>query len=155
MRKGMSIPGALVLLVGCVGGPPPLTRSPPRLAVATGSTSAVSAVSSVAKLAGRWSGPEWGWVVLNSDGNGSYTDTYGTGPGRIELHAVGDGYEGRWVESSRRFGTLRFVLEPNGEAIVGTWAPDPRCTIGTTTGGSLRWSRDHQRDDAPPRSSTD
>lgn len=104
-------------------------------------TVACSPPGTVEEAAGTWSGPGWGRVTLRRDGTGTYTDTYGTGPGRIEFRAVGDGYAGRWMESSQRFGTLRFTLAPDGREIVGAWAPDPACTIGTPSGASLRWTR--------------
>lgn len=121
----------MFLLAGCGAARAP-SPEPPRLLVAADAT---------ADVAGAWSGPAWGRVVLNRDGTGRYADTYGTGPGRIAFHATGDGYEGRWWESERRFGTLRFALAPDGRTIRGAWAPDPACTIGTAEGGALQWTR--------------
>lgn len=132
MLRRARIPCVLSLLAGCGTEPPPPIRAAPSVRVAT---------VAIADVAGAWSGPEWGQVVLNRDGTGTYTDTYGTGPGRIEFHAARDGYEGRWMESERRFGTLRFRLDASGRVVTGTWAPDPECTIGATRGGTFEWTR--------------
>lgn len=136
MPRRASVSYALFLLAGCGASQAPARAAPPLL-VATG-----DAPVTVADVTGQWSGPEWGRVVLNADGTGTYTDTYGTGPGRIALHAAGDGYDGRWEESSRRFGTLHIVLSPSGREITGTWTPDPECTLGAMRGGALRWTRE-------------
>jgi hypothetical protein len=93
-------------------------------------------------VAGRWSGDDWGAVVVAPDGSGSYTSTYGTGPGRFQLERVGEhAYVGTWRESSLRFGTLTVSIAPDGRTIAGTWTPDPQCTIGTMTGGLIVWTR--------------
>ncbi|MBI5515326.1 MAG: hypothetical protein HY909_16225 [Deltaproteobacteria bacterium] len=139
MHRSAGVLYTLFLLVGCGAGQPP-RASAPLLVAATGS--APFATAAVTDATGRWSGPEWGQVVLRADGTGTYTSTYGTGPGRIEFRAVGGGYDGRWMESARRFGTMHFVVAPSGSAITGTWAPDPECTIGTMSGGELHWTRD-------------
>lgn len=125
---------ALFALVGCVASAP----LPVPVVVAL---CAPAPAAPTAEAVGEWSGPEWGRVVLRRDGSGTYTDTYGTGPGRLEFHAAGDGYEGRWMESPRRFGTLRFALAPDGRVIYGEWRPDPKCTVGTSNGGALAWRR--------------
>jgi hypothetical protein len=92
--------------------------------------------------AGSWSGSDWGEVVVRADGSGAYTDTFGTGPGVLELRRTGQNeYVGCWSESSQRFGTLEIVLAPDGRTITGHWAPDPRSTIGSRTGGPIVWTR--------------
>lgn len=139
MSRRARIAYVLCLLVGCGVSSSPPVRSAPSTRVATSGAPVVNAA--VSDVAGQWSGPEWGRVVLTRDGTGTYTDTYGTGPGRIEFRAAGDGYDGRWVESERRFGTLHFALARDGRVITGTWAPDPECTIGTRSGGTLEWTR--------------
>lgn len=136
MRRLTNITYVLVPLVGCAASPSAPPRSTATMQVATGETPAASTDPT-----GRWSGPEWGEVALNHDGTGTYSDTYGTGPGRIEFHAAGDGYDGRWRESDRRFGTMHFTLTPGGREIVGRWAPDPECSIGSMSGGVLHWMR--------------
>jgi hypothetical protein len=93
-------------------------------------------------LAGRWTGDEWGDVVVASDGSGSYTDTYHTGPGRLHLVRAGERrYEGTWSESSQRYGTVVLELAPDGEVARGTWTPSQESTIGSMTGGSVLWLR--------------
>ncbi len=93
-------------------------------------------------LAGSWSGGDWGDVVVRADGSGTYTDTFGTGPGVFELHHAGENkYAGSWSESSQRFGTLAIVFAPDGRTIDGRWDPDPRSTIGSQTGGPITWTR--------------
>jgi hypothetical protein len=91
-------------------------------------------------VAGRWSGDGWGNIVINSDGTGSYSDTFGTGPGRLQLRRVADGsYDGTWGESSQRHGTLMVVLSADGRQLNGTWTPDPQSTIGSMVGGAVNW----------------
>jgi len=94
------------------------------------------------ELVGSWSSRDWGEIVLNADGTGTYTDTFGTGPGRMQFERTGDrSYKGTWWESSQRSGTLVLVLSPDGRTITGTWTPDPRSTIGSKTGGAILWTR--------------
>src|SRR5262245_43483358 len=67
--------------------------------------------SVIFELVGSWSSRDWGEVVLNADGTGTYTDTFGTGPGRMQLDRTGDrSYKGTWWESNQRSGTLVIVL---------------------------------------------
>ena len=92
------------------------------------------------EVAGSWSG--WGVVVLNADGSGTYTDTFKTGPGRMQLRRTGDrSYEGTWGESNQRFGTLTIELSPDGRTITGNWTPDPSVTVGSKEGGAIAWGR--------------
>lgn len=94
------------------------------------------------EVAGEWSGSDWGRVVFNPNGTGSYTDTFGTGPGTIAVSRATDrSFAGRWGESEKRFGTLRFTLSPDGRTATGTWTPDPTCTIGDQGEHPLRWTR--------------
>ncbi len=98
--------------------------------------------SGILELAGSWSGPDWGELVLNADGTGTYTDTFGTGPGQVQFERTGDhSYKGTWRESDRRSGTMEFELSPDGQTITGAWTPDPNSTIGSKTGGAILWSR--------------
>ena len=91
---------------------------------------------------GSWSSPDWREVVLNADGTGTYTDTFGTGPGRMQFDRTGEcPYKGKWWESNQRSGTLVIILSPGGRTITGTWTPDPSSTIGSKTGGAILWSR--------------
>src|SRR5205085_7408221 len=101
-------------------------------------------------IAGQWAAADWGEVTIAADGSGTYTDTYGTGPGRLQIRRTDDGrYEGTWGESSERHGTLVLVLAPDGRTLTGSWTPDPQSTIGTTTGGPIQWSRRRAPGPAP------
>lgn len=98
--------------------------------------------SAILELAGSWSGRDWGDLVLNDDGTGTYTDTFGTGPGQMQFERTGDrSYKGTWRESEQRSGTMVFELSPDGKTITGAWAPDPSSTIGGRTGGAILWTR--------------
>lgn len=100
------------------------------------------AASVLAQLAGTWASGDWGSIVLQPDGTGSYSSTYGTGAGRLSLRALGGRrFAGSWGESSQRHGTLTIEVSTDGRTITGTWTPDPNCTLGTTTGGTLTWTR--------------
>jgi hypothetical protein len=94
------------------------------------------------ELVGSWASRDWGEVVLNADGTGTYTDTFGTGPGRIQLDRTCDrSYTGFWGESNQRSGTLEIILSPDGRTITGTWTPDASSIIGSKTGGAILWTR--------------
>lgn len=98
--------------------------------------------ATLAQLAGTWTSTDWGDVVLSVDGSGTYASTYGTGPGRMSVHPVGGRrFAGTWGESAQRHGTLTLELSLDGRTITGTWTPDPHCTVGTTTGGTITWTR--------------
>jgi hypothetical protein len=103
---------------------------------------AVGQRSASLELAGAWSGRDWGELVLNADGTGTYTDTFGTGPGQLRFDRTGDhSYKGTWWESDQRSGTMVFELSPDGQTITGDWTPDPSSTIGSETGGAILWTR--------------
>ena len=93
-------------------------------------------------LEGTWTGNSWGRVVF-VDGQGTYTDTYGTGPGTLHLTKAGErAYEGTWGESPKRHGTLAFTLSKNGELANGTWKADEDCEIQGSPGGAIQWIRE-------------
>lgn len=103
---------------------------------------AAAAETARVEAAGEWTGDDWGSVVIAPDGSGSYTDTFGTGPGRLHLRRAGERlYAGVWGESSQRFGTIELLLSSDGRTLSGAWAPDPRSTIGSRTGGPVAWTR--------------
>ena len=98
--------------------------------------------STILELAGSWSGRDWGELVLNADGTGTYTDTFGTGPGQVRFNRTGDhSYKGTWRESDQRWGTLVFELSSDGQTITGAWTPEPSSTIGSAMGGAILWTR--------------
>jgi hypothetical protein len=105
-------------------------------------SSAPSVTSDFDAIAGRWNGG-WGFVVIRSDGTGSYTDTYKTGPGEMTLEVVRPGsYRGSWGESEQRHGTLEVTVSEDGNRLTGSWEPDPDSTIGTKSGGTITWTRE-------------
>ena len=59
------------------------------------------------KLDGHWLEPskEWGQVLFVGT-KGTYSATYGPGPGEFRLTKVGDGYEGTWGEGPTRHGLI-------------------------------------------------
>jgi hypothetical protein len=111
--------------------------------VAASPALAVGQQSAILELAGSWSGHDWGELVLNADGNGTYTDTFGTGPGQMRFDGVGDhSYKGTWRESDQRSGTMAFELSSDGQTIAGVWTPDPSSTVGGKAGGVIFWTRE-------------
>jgi hypothetical protein len=106
-------------------------------------SSAPPVTSDFGAIVGRWNGGGWGYVVMRSDGTGSYTDTYKTGPGEMKLEVVGPRtYKGSWGESEQRHGTLEVTVSDDGNSVKGTWEPDPSSTIGTKSGGTITWNRE-------------
>jgi len=137
LRRAIVFLGLMLLLCAAAraeqGGAQQVVASP---------APAVGLRSTILELAGSWSGPDWGEVVLNADGTGTYTDTFGTGPGQLRFDRTGDhSYKGTWRESGQRSGTLVFELSPDDETITGAWTPDPSSTIGSKTGGAILWTR--------------
>ncbi len=94
-----------------------------------------------AELVGEWTGSDWGQVEFKGCWGG-YTDTFHTGPGLIDVKPSGPRtYKGTWSESRNRHGIMELTLSEDGRTITGSWEPDPGCTIGAKTGGSVAWSR--------------
>lgn len=92
------------------------------------------------QLDGKWSGEAWGNVTFRGY-SGTYSSTYGTGPGKIKIINREDGtLFGQWGESDARHGSLQISFE-DGDTLIGTWRPDADCTIGGKEGGSIRWTR--------------
>ena len=98
------------------------------LAAASGSAGAQTAATPMdLPIAGRWTGNDWGDVVIAADGTGSYSATFGTGPGRLQLQRVdADRYQGTWRESDRRFGRLVLVLSHDRRTLTGTFGTKAR-----------------------------
>src|SRR5271157_1097997 len=67
-------------------------------------------------IAGRWSGEGWGQVVLTPTAAGQYTGTYsdtvGKEPGKIQLKwsRIERRFNGKWSEGEDRFGELSIRL---------------------------------------------
>ena len=95
-----------------------------------------------AGLDGRWDGgDDWGEVIIN-DLEGTYSSTFGSDLGVIELTEVGENtYEGTWNEGGTdRFGTLELTQDSN-DVVTGEWTADPDSEIPGSSGGLIRWER--------------
>jgi hypothetical protein len=105
-------------------------------------TAAPAAAADYADLTGGWISD---WGVVKIDGNvGSYSDTYGTGPGRLEFTKTGDhAYSCVWGESKKRHGTMTVTLSSDGRKLTGRWSPDADVTIGGRGGGPINWVKKH------------
>lgn len=98
-------------------------------------------------LAGRWSGEGWGHVVLTQSGpgqySGTYSDTAGKGPGKIELKwsRIERRFNGTWSEGEDRFGELSIRLVDH--AIRGALTTDPKSKVNPATPrlADLLWAR--------------
>jgi serine/threonine-protein kinase len=88
-------------------------------------------------ISGRWSGPEWGTVILKEiDGGiygGTYSDTVSKQPGEIRVtwSRVERRFNGTWREGNDRFGELSIRLV-DGE-IRGALTTDARSKINPAT----------------------
>ncbi len=89
-------------------------------------------------ISGQWQGPDWGQVVLKQTAPGqyagSYNDTVGKGPGRIELKwsRIERRFNGTWREGDDdRFGELS--IRPVGNEIRGARTTDPKSKINPAT----------------------
>ncbi len=94
-------------------------------------------------LSGRWTDTGGGWGKVAITGNtGTYTDTYGTGPGTFAFQEQPDGtYTGTWGESEQRHGTLSFTVSDAGRTIKGTYKADDDCEINPGSTGPIHWTR--------------
>ncbi len=91
-------------------------------------------------LSGEWTG-DWGYVVIKGN-KGTYTDTYGTGPGTFEFDKAGEGiYNGIWGESVKRHGTMSFTVSGDSKVISGSSKADDNCKINPGSQGSIHWIR--------------
>jgi len=92
------------------------------------------------KLDGEWRGNDWGQVLFVGL-RGSYSSTYGPGPGEIRVTEAAEGaYAGTWGEGERRHGKLKLRFESR-DVLVGEWSADPTSTIKGQPGGIIRWNR--------------
>jgi len=120
-RIGLGLTALLLLAAGCQPGSPP----PPD------------------NLSAQWEDTGGGWGKITITGNkGTYTDTFGTGPGTFEFQKQPDGsYAGTWGESEKRHGTLSFTVSDAGRTIKGTYKADEDCEIGPGDTGDIHWTR--------------
>ncbi len=99
------------------------------------------------KISGRWTGDEWGQVVLEEKQPGkyagTYTDTFGDQPGRLQLNwsRVERRFNGTWGEGEDRFGQISVRLI-DGE-VRGGWTTDKKSKINAATPrlADLLWVR--------------
>ena len=88
-------------------------------------------------IAGQWSGEGWGQVVLTQTAAGEYTGTYsdtvGKEPGKIELKwsRIERRFNGKWSEGEDRFGELSIRLAD--QEIRGALTTDPKSKINPAT----------------------
>ncbi len=98
-------------------------------------------------ISGEWTGEGWDRVTLKLTGTaeyeGTYTDTFGKQPGKIELKwsRIERRYNGTWSEDKERFGKIS-VREAGGE-IRGAWTTsrDANVNPGTPELADLLWVR--------------
>ncbi len=128
------------------------------LSTATALCGVAPVVAPPIDLSGVWSGGGWG--VVRIEGNaGTYTDTYGTGPGTFQFEQTGARtYRGAWGESEKRHGEMWFTVMPHGHTIYGLYVADDDCTINPgsqaafyLTKGPARSRRRHTAILAAPR----
>jgi hypothetical protein len=120
------------------GGAPAAAAAAPAAADGAATSAAPAGAADYTDLTGAWIS-DWGGVKI--DGNkGSYTDTYGTGPGRLEFTKTGDhAYACNWGESKKRHGTMNVTLSKDGRKLTGKWFVDGDSTIGKKGGGPINW----------------
>lgn len=105
---------------------------------ASGASGAATGAEAYSGLVGRWIS-DWGAVKIEGK-SGTYTDTYGGGIGQLEFTQTAPRqYAVKWSESKARHGTMTVTLSDDDKKLEGTWTPDPDCTIGSRSGGSVHW----------------
>jgi serine/threonine-protein kinase len=98
-------------------------------------------------IAGKWSGEEWGDVVLKKTAHGeylgTYSDTFNESPGTIEVQwsRLEHRYKGAWREGQDRSGKISLRLVDN--EIRGAWTTSRKSEInpGTPELADLTWKR--------------
>ena len=98
-------------------------------------------------ISGRWSGDDWGAVVLTKTSGGQYTGTYsetsGKQPGELEVKwsKVERRFNGSWREGQDRFGQISLRLA--GDEIRGAFTTDAKSKLnpGTPALADLLWTR--------------
>jgi len=88
-------------------------------------------------LSGQWRGEDWGQVALTQTAPGqyagTYTETVGKGPGKIDLKwsRIERQFNGTWSEGEDRFGELSIRLAD--DEIRGALTTDPKSKINPAT----------------------
>ncbi|MHC4178067.1 MAG: serine/threonine-protein kinase, partial [Planctomycetota bacterium] len=111
-------------------------------------------------IAGKWTGEEWGVVVLEAKQpgqyQGSYTDSDDARSGTVDLKwsRVERRFKGTWQEGNGRYGKISVRLVD--DQIRGAWTTDKRSRInpGTPELADLLWTRssDTNESRSPPGS---
>jgi hypothetical protein len=104
-------------------------------------------VTEAPDIVGKWSGPEWGEVVLTATEpggyEGTYTDTFKEKPGTIEVKwsRLESRFNGTWREGQNRSGKISLRLVDN--EIRGAWTTSKESAInpGTPELADLTWKR--------------
>src|SRR5713101_4885263 len=110
---------------------------------AQGNTSAPPAPTTGATkdLVDEWNG--WGGVEIKSKEGayeGTYKDTFGTGPGTFKFRKTGDlTYDGTWGESEKRHGTFTLTVSQDGNSIKVNWKADANSKIRPGDKGDDTW----------------
>ena len=107
-------------------------------------------------IAGEWSGEGWGQVVLTQTAagqySGTYSDTVGKSPGKIELKwsRIERRFNGTWREGEDRLGELSLRL--SGNEIRGALTTDAKSKINPATPrlADLLWTRAEAYVEATP-----
>jgi serine/threonine protein kinase len=105
-------------------------------------------------ISGQWTGDRWRNVVLEKTGphsyTGTYTDTFGNEPGKIELKwsRIERRYNGTWSEGKDRFGKIS--VRQAGDEVRGAWTTSRNSAInpGTPRLADLLWVRSHPTEQA-------
>lgn len=103
--------------------------------------------SEAPEIAGKWTGKEWGEVVLEQrqpgEYEGTYTDTVKDKPGMIQVKwsRLEGRFKGTWREGKDRYGKISVRLV--GDEIRGAWTTDEKSGIkpGTPELADLLWIR--------------
>jgi len=87
-------------------------------------------------------------VIKGSEG--TYSDTWGPGPGILKFQKTGErSYTGTWCDSAEgevlQQGTMSFTVSEDGKTIAGTWEAGRDCEINPGGKGAIRWTREPER----------
>ena len=99
----------------------------------SGAAAFMFATAEPSDISGEWTGEGWNQVTLKQVGaaeyTGTYTDTFGKEPGKIELKwsRIERRYNGKWSEGKDRFGKIS--VRQVGEEIRGAWTTNRKSNI--------------------------
>jgi hypothetical protein len=100
-------------------------------------------------VSGTWNGEDWGNVELHRtrEGvyDGTYTDTWGEGIGKIHLKwsPQQQRFLGTWRQGADRFGEISIRMRKDGKTIRGAYTTDPHCKIAPADPklADLEWNK--------------